>query len=233
MRKGLPIAGEARKEQTAMPISILIADDHKVLRECLSSVLAKVKGMKVTGDADNGKDALKLALKLKPDVILMDVKMPEMNGAEATRRILAKRPKTRVIALSGFSDDILVADMLAAGASGYLLKDCGVDDIVNAVKAVVSGETSFSPRVHRTVINGFVNGAAAGSPLSCLTPTEEQVAARLAKGLLPKEIAGAMGRSPETIATHRKNIMNKLGIKSLPELTALCIRHGLVPATEC
>jgi DNA-binding NarL/FixJ family response regulator len=211
-----------------MMVQILIADDHKLMREGLSSLLRRQPDIQVVAQANNGREAIQLTERHSPDVVVMDVSMPDLNGIDATRQIVSRRPKTKVIALSMHSDRQFVAEMFRAGASGYLLKDSAFEDLASAIRTVARNETYIAPR-----ISGFSleddNFAQAGEPLVLprLTDREREVLQLMAEGKGTKEIAAELGLSAKTIETHRQHLMDKLDIYSIAELTKLAIREGL------
>src|ERR1019366_9271012 len=168
-------------------IRILLADDHAVVRRGFRMILAEQTDMEIVGEAGNGREALELAAKLKPDVVVMDVAMPELNGIEATRRMGENAPRTRVLALSMHKDSVYVREILRAGARGYLLKDSGPADLVAAVRAIASGEGYLSPAVSDAVLNDYRKHVS--NPIDLLTSREREVLQMLAEGKTNKEIA--------------------------------------------
>ena len=214
-----------------MSIRVLLADDHKIVREGLRSLLEKEPGMKVIGEAENGRRALSLARELSPDVVVIDVAMPDLNGIEATRQLMTRSPGVRVVALSMHSDRRFVAEMLRAGASGYLLKDCAFEELAQAIRTVAEDQTYLSPRIAAPVIKDYVNrlSVSYSSAYSTLTPREREVLQLLAEGKTTKEIASRLHISVKTVETHRRKIMGKLDIGSIAELTKYAIREGLTP----
>jgi DNA-binding NarL/FixJ family response regulator len=212
-----------------MGIRILLADDHKIMREGLRSLLEKEDDMEVIAEAEDGRRAIELAGKHEPDVVVMDVAMPEQSGVEATRRILEESSNVSVIALSMHADRPYVARMLEAGASGYLLKDCAFEELVTAIRTVVAHGTYLSPKIAHVVVEGYVSRLMADTipARTKLTRRERGVLQRMAGGQSTKEIAFALNVSVKTIETHRRNIMQKLDIHSVAELTKYAIREGL------
>ncbi len=212
-----------------MSIRILLADDHKIMREGLRTLLEKEQGIEVVAEADNGRMTAKLALKLSPDVVIMDITMPNLNGIEATRHIVAELPSIKVIALSMHSNKRFVTRILNAGASGYIMKDCALEELINAIRAVIANHVYLSPAIAGIIIKDYkgylsMEGSFA-SPT--LTAREREVLQLLAEGRATKQIASCLHVSVKTIETHRRKIMEKLNIYSVAELTKYAVREGL------
>ncbi len=212
-----------------MSIRILLADDHTIIRKGLRSLLEKEPEMEVVGEAEDGRKALRLVQELVPDIIVMDISMPNLNGIDATHEIVSKFPEVKVIALSIHSNKRFVAGRLKAGASGYILKECLFDELVQAIRTVIDGGTYLSPRITGVVVEDYVEHlvATVDSPLAKLTDREHEVLQLLAEGRTAKQIALELHVSPKTIESNRHNIMAKLDIHSLAELTKYAIREGL------
>jgi DNA-binding NarL/FixJ family response regulator len=211
-----------------MTIRILLADDHQIVRDGLRALLATEKAFEIVAEASDGLSALKLAEKHTPDVIVMDVSMPGLNGIEAAQKIRNANPKARILALSMHPDRHVVADMLRAGASGYLIKDCAGDELALAIRTLMAGKTYLSPAISRMIADDFVQGAAtARSARSILTERELEVLQRLAEGKSVKEIAFELNVSVKTVETHRARISEKLGISTIAELTKYALREGI------
>ncbi len=212
-----------------MDIKILLADDHKITRDGLKALLESQKNMIVIGEAENGRQAVRLASELAPDVIVMDINMPELNGIEATRQIIAELPETKIIALSMYSDKRYVVGMLKAGVSGYLLKNCAFDELVSAITAVVANQNYMSQKIADTVMKDYANilESSDSSPASTLTAREREVLQLIAEGLKTKDIAARIHVSVKTVETHRQQVMRKLNAKSVAELTKIALREGL------
>jgi len=212
-----------------MSTKVLIADDHKIVREGLKALIDKQESMQVVAEADNGLEAVRLARKLQPDVVIMDLGMPQMNGIEATREVTAREPGIKVIALSMHSDKRFVLQMIKAGASGYLLKDSAFEELITAIKTVVSNQSYLSPKITDVVIKDYLQTLSKGdvSAFSVLTAREREVLQLLAEGRSTKEIAASLNVSVKTVETHRQQIMDKLNIRSVAELTKYAIREGL------
>ena len=211
-----------------MATRVLLADDHEIFRHGLKSVLCRIPGVEVVGDATDGLQAVRLAQELKPDIVIMDIGMPQLNGVEATRQIRASAngsgAATRVIALSVHSEGVIVRRMLEAGATAYLLKDCAAEDLGRAIESVMSGRVFLGQGLSDVVVKQFGTAPMALSPLS---RREEDVLRHIADGLTTKEIARVLGVSPKTVDTHRQHLMGKLDIHSIAELTKYALRLGL------
>jgi DNA-binding NarL/FixJ family response regulator len=212
-----------------MSIRILLADDHKIIRDGLRSLLEKEPDLEVIAEAGDGTTTVKLARKLKPEVVIMDITMPDLNGIEATRQIMAELPNVKVIALSMHSDRRFVVGMLKAGASGYLLKDCAFDELIHTVHTVVKNRTYLSPRITNIVVDDYLRQVSTtnSSVISVLTAREREVLQLLAEGKTTRQIADHLYLSVKTIETHRRQIMDKLDIHSIAELTKYALREGL------
>jgi two-component system, NarL family, response regulator NreC len=213
-----------------MTTKILIADDHKIIREGLRSLLEKQSDMEVIAEAQDGLTTVRLAQKLLPHVVIMDIGMPEMNGIDATRQIVAEKTcDIKVIALSMHSDRRFVLQMLKAGASGYLLKDSAFEELITAIHTIMMGQPYLSPKVMDVVVKEYLHGLAKNetSVFTALTAREREVLQLLAEGKSTKQIASLLNVSVKTIETHRQQLMEKLGIHSIAELTKYAIREGL------
>ena len=207
-------------------IRILLADDHAVVRQGFKMILDAQADMEIVGEAGNGREAVELAEQLRPDVVVMDVSMPELNGIEATRRLASSLPRARVVALSMHKDSVYVREILRAGARGYLLKDSGAADLVAAIRAVASGESYLSPAVSNAVLDDYRRHAT--NPIDLLTSREREVLQLLAEGKTNKEIAGVLNLSVYTVEAHRGRIMEKLNLHSIGELVRFAVRNGLI-----
>jgi two-component system response regulator NreC len=208
---------------------ILIVDDHKIVRQGLRSLIEGEDGMEVVGEAADGWTALQLVLKLAPDVVIMDITMPDLNGIDATREIIAENPYVKVIALSMHSDRHFVAGMFGARASGFVLKDCAFEELLRAIHTVVLNKTYLSPAIADVVIEDYIGSLAKTGSRAVFTLTlrEREVLQLLAEGKSTKQIATRVHLSVKTVETHRKHIMDKLNIHNVAALTKYAIRHGL------
>ncbi len=222
------------------PVRVLIADDQKIVREGLVTLMGLLPGIEVVGAAVDGDDAVRQAVALRPDVVLMDLNMPRCNGVEATRRLREEQPATRVVVLTTYSDDAWVFSALQAGARGFLTKDAGADEIRRAVLTVAAGQAQLDPSVQRRLLDAFGSGqhfavaepaepaepAPAGLPDE-LTPREAEVLAQIAAGLSNTEIAAALFVSEATVKTHINHIFTKTGLRDRAQLVGYAFRHGL------
>jgi len=205
---------------------ILLADDHAVVRQGFKMLLGAQPDMEIVGEASNGREAVESAETLRPDIVVMDVAMPELNGIEATRRLAASAPHTRVIALSMHKDSVYVREILRAGARGYLLKDSGAEDLVSAIRAVAKGESYLSPAVSNAVLDDYRRHVT--NPIDLLTSREREVLQMLAEGKTNKEIAGVLNLSVYTVDAHRGRIMEKLNLHSINDLVRFAVRNGII-----
>lgn len=212
-----------------MSIRIILADDHKITREGLTTMLKGEPDMEVIGEAENGVSAIQLAKDLEPDIVIMDITMPDLNGIEATRQICAESGKTKVIGLSMHSDKRFVKGMFEAGASGYLLKDCAFEELLRALRIVAEGRFYLSPSVTSLVLEDFLRqpGSSGYSKISLLTRREKEILQLIAEGRSTKAVAHDLNLSSKTVESHRRQIMEKLGIHNIAELTKLAIKEGL------
>ena len=212
-----------------MSTRIILAEDHRITREGLLNMLKVRPEMEVIGEAENGREAVRLARELTPDLEIMDVTMPDLNGIDATRIITSDYKSIKVIALSMYSDKQFVQGMIHAGASGYLLKDCAFEELVNAIRAVVDGNTYLSPGIAGVVVQDYLTKLSSNSSSvsSVLTIREREVLQLIAEGKSTKVIASQLNLSVKTIETHRRQMMEKLGIFSVAGLTKYAIREGL------
>jgi DNA-binding NarL/FixJ family response regulator len=212
-------------------INVILSDDHNIIREGLAAILQKHPDIKVIAQAGDGRTTVQLTRQLMPDVVVMDVTMPGLNGIEAARQITSECSSVKVIALSVHSSKQFVIEMLKAGASGYLLKDCVSDDLAYAIRSVAAGQNYLSPQIARVVIKNYINDLETlkTSVFSILTQREREVLQLMAEGKSTKQIASMLNISTKTIETHRQHITNKLNINNVAELTKYAIREGLTP----
>jgi DNA-binding NarL/FixJ family response regulator len=212
-----------------MSIKILLSDDHRIMRSGLRSLLDKEPDMEVVAEADNGRSTVRLARKLSPDVVIMDITMPDLNGIEASRQILSEVPDVKVVALSMHSDEQFIMEMLNAGASGYLLKDCAFEELCLAIRAVVANQNYLSPAITSIVVKDYRRELSRAEPLGTpmLTPREREVLQLVAEGKTSKKIASLLHVSMKTVEAHRHQIMDKLNLRSVAELTKYAIRKGI------
>jgi DNA-binding NarL/FixJ family response regulator len=211
-----------------MSIRIVLADDHKMILAALRSLLEKEIDIAVVGEAEDGTALLELVERTAPDVAVVDVGMPGMNGIEATRRLLAARPLLKVIALSAYSDKRFVLEMLEAGAKGYLIKASAGDELPRAIRAIAQGQTYLCPEVAGTLVEAARGKSSReGNATAKLGRREREVLGLLAEGHISSEIAARMHIAASTVEVHRRNIMRKLDLHSVAELTKYAIREGL------
>jgi DNA-binding NarL/FixJ family response regulator len=228
---GYSVSGLRQQEKEAgMNIRLILADDHEMIREGLKSLIQKEQGMEVVGEADNGAQTVELACRIGPHVVVMDVAMPDLNGIEATRKIISSNPNMKIVALSGHANKEFVREMLTAGASAYVLKKRAYEELVRAIQEVMKGKKYLSPDIARGVVDEYIELSSNTSDQSAfivLTDREREVLQQLAEGKTTKEMAGMLGVSVKTIETHRRNIMEKLNLHSVAELTKYAIREGV------
>jgi two-component system, NarL family, response regulator NreC len=210
-------------------IRILLADDHRIVREGLRTLIERSDGMLIVAEAENGRQALQLAREHKPDIVIMDVTMPDLNGIDATRQVIKEVSGVRVIALSMHSDKHFVTGMFRAGVAGYLLKDCAADELLHCIHVIRSGRIWISPGISGSIIQEVLHPTrddvlAAGGELS---GREREVLQLIAEGRSTKDIADSLCISVKTVETHRKNIMEKLDLHTVAELTKYAVRQGL------
>ena len=212
-------------------IRVMLADDHRLFRDGLRTLLEQQPRLEVVGEASDGPSLLAQVRTLRPDVVLMDVSMPRLNGLEATRRLRAEHPGVAVVMLSMHADHRFVVEALRAGALGYVLKDCDVSELVEAVRCAAKGDIHLAPAVAGNVVRDYLALATdrPDSAFSVLSAREREVLQMLSEGRSMKEIAQALAVSIKTVETHRKNVMDKLDIHSVAELTRYAIREGLTP----
>jgi len=216
--------------EAKMPVKVLLVDDHQIVRDGIIKLLGGRDDIKIVGEASNGKEAIDFCDRETPDVILMDIAMPDMNGIEASHQILKKHSRCRIIILSMHADKLFVSRAFAAGVSGYLLKDCDIDEIIEAIQSVASNQTYVSPLVAGTVVEGFRESIKnmPTDEAEVLTDREREVLQLIAEGKTSKEIASSLDLSTKTIDAHRQQIMDKLNIHSIAGLTRYALKHGII-----
>lgn len=214
-----------------MALRILLADDHTILRNGLRLLLERQPDLTVAGEASNGREAIELATNTSPDVVILDIAMPVLNGIEAAQRISSSHPKIAIIILSVHSDESYILRALKAGARGYLLKDSPEGDLIQAVRAVASGKAFFSPAVSKVLAEDYVRQVrqhGLEDPYDLLTARERELLQLIVELKPTKEIAELLNLSPHTIDTHRGNLMQKLNVHSIPELVLYAVRKRLI-----
>ena len=209
----------------SQPIRVMVVDDHPMVRRGLATFLKVFDDLELAGEAANGEAAVQLCARLLPDIVLMDIMMPDMDGVTATRAIRQQFPQVQVIALTSFKEEALVQNILQAGAISYLLKDVSADELVQAIRAAHAGRSTLSPEAAQALIHSATQPPAPGRDL---TERERAVLALLVEGLNNTQIAEKLGVSPSTIKSHVSNILSKLGVASRTEAVALAVRHRLV-----
>jgi DNA-binding NarL/FixJ family response regulator len=213
-----------------MIVRLVLADDHTMIREGLKALIAQEAEFTVVGEADTGKEIVELARKTGAHVVIMDVSMPDLNGIEATRKLLKANPRIKVVALSGHANREFVREMLKAGASAYVLKSRAYEDLVRAIREVMNEKKYLSPDIARGVVDEYVEMSSSlgeKPAFVVLTDREREALQLIAEGKSTKEAAAALGVSIKTVETHRRNIMEKLNLQSVAELTKYAIREGL------
>lgn len=215
-------------------ITLILADDHTMVRSGLRMLLEAQNDMRIIGEAENGTEAVRKAMSLKPDVVLMDVQMPDMNGIEATREIKRIVPETAVLALTIYEDDQYFFEMLKAGASGYIPKRAAPDDLINAIRTVVRGDVFLFPTLATRLVQDFVNRQETETApvYDKITAREQEVLTLIAEGLTNAAIGEQLGISVKTVDRHRENIMRKLNMHNRVELVKYAIRVGLIDLEE-
>jgi two-component system, NarL family, response regulator NreC len=210
---------------------ILLADDHKLMRSGLKALIEQQPDLTVVGEADDGRQAVTLAASLKPDLLVMDIGMPNLNGIEAAHQITQANPATAIVILSMHSDESYVLRALKAGAKGYLLKDSAESDLIRAVHAVAGGKSFFSPAVSKVLLDDYVRKlqrSGAEDAYDLLTPREREILQLIAEGKSNKDVANLLNLSVYTVETHRSNIMEKLNLRGVPELILYAVRKGII-----
>jgi DNA-binding NarL/FixJ family response regulator len=217
-----------------MSIKILLAEDHHIIRQGLKALLEAQADFEIVAEADDGRSAVKLARKYTPDIIIMDVSMPELNGIDATRQIVQEIQDAKVIALSMHSDKRFINGMLEAGVSGYLLKNCVASELISAIRSVMKGQKYLSPQILGTVVEGYRVHLSRDKvqPDTPLSSREREIVQLVAEGKDSRQIAESLHISSKTVESHRRRIMDKLEIHSVAELTKFAIRQGLTSVND-
>jgi two-component system nitrate/nitrite response regulator NarL len=213
---------------TKEKIRVLLADDHPVVRKGLQSCLSKVERLRIVGEAADGEEALRKALELAPDVVLLDISMPRRNGLSVTQILRKESPSTKILILSVHNNKEYIFRIIQAGAHGYVSKEASPEELLHAIECVYSGETFFSPEIAQAALNQLVTNGGRTEPFSQLTSREREVLVLIAEGQSNKEIANRLGIGVRTIETHRERIMRRLDIHSVAGLTKFAIANGLV-----
>ncbi len=209
-------------------IRLLLVDDHAILRDGLRALLSYYPDVEVVGEAEDGQQAIEAVERLSPDIVLMDIAMPGMNGLEATRRIRQSHPQTQIVVLTQYDDQQYVLPFVRAGVAGYVIKRALGSDLINAVRTVAKGESFLYPTVARAVLDELRQPAVSETEqVGGLTPREREILQRVAAGDTSRQIASALNLSVKTVEWHRGNLMNKLGLRSIAELVRYAIEHGL------
>ncbi|HYU68752.1 MAG TPA: response regulator transcription factor [Burkholderiales bacterium] len=211
-----------------MPVTVLLADDHAVVRDGLRALLEQGNDLQVIAVAGNGRDAVAETLRLRPDIVIMDIAMPELDGVEATRRIVEKCPETRVLILSMYLSAEHIHRALQAGAQGYVLKESAGEEVVEAIRALRAGKRYLSHRITETVVDDYLREGTNVSPLDSLSLRERDVLQLVVEGRTNAAIALALSLSPKTVETYRARIMKKLKVRDTVELVKFSMRHGLI-----
>lgn len=210
---------------------ILLADDHKLMRSGLKALIEQQPDLAVVGEADDGRQAVALVVSLKPDLLVMDIGMPNLSGIEAAHQITQANPATAIVILSMHSDESYVLRALKAGAKGYLLKDSAESDLIRAVHAVAGGKSFFSPAVSKVLLDDYVRKlqrSGAEDIYDLLTPREREILQLIAEGKSNKDVANLLNLSVYTVETHRSNMMEKLNLRGVPELILYAVRKGII-----
>jgi DNA-binding NarL/FixJ family response regulator len=215
-----------------MAVRILVADDHEVVRRGLCALLRSQPDWDVCGEANDGREAVEKATALRPEIVIMDIGMPNLNGLEAARQILKSDSQIKILILTLHDSDQVVQEVLNAGARGFLLKSDAARDLVAAVEALRRGKIYFTPKVASMVLDGYLNSSSPPAPRSKLTPREREIVQLLAEGKSSKEVAVALGLSVKTAETHRSNIMRKLELHSVSDLVLYAVRNNIVHVVQ-
>lgn len=212
-------------------VKVVIAEDHTILREGLKALLGSDPDLEICGEADNGKDAIKLVQRLNPDIILMDLSMPRIHGLEAIREIRKTNPTTKILVLTVHDDEEYISATLRSGASGYVLKNDSYNELLSSIKTVLRGKPYLSPAISQTIIQGYLDGKKSDNlrtGYETLTARERETLKLIAEGVRNKDIAEFMGISSKTAEKHRSNLMKKLDLHSVSAITAFAAKKGLI-----
>lgn len=212
-------------------VKVVIAEDHTILREGLKALLGSDPDLEICGEADNGKDAIKLVQRLNPDIILMDLSMPRIHGLEAIREIRKTNPTTKILVLTVHDDEEYISATLRSGASGYVLKNDSYNELLSSIKTVLRGKPYLSPAISQTIIQGYLDGKKSDdlrTGYETLTARERETLKLIAEGVRNKDIAEFMGISSKTAEKHRSNLMKKLDLHSVSAITAFAAKKGLI-----
>lgn len=207
--------------------SVLLVDDHRIMCEGLHALFAREPDLKVVGAALTGREAVEMAGDRNPDVVVMDLRMPELNGVDATRQILERNPRVKVVCLSAFADERMTAAMLKAGAKGYVLKDAAFEELATAVRTVCADKLYLSPSILGFVVDEMMRDGEPASIFTLLSPREREVLQLIAEGKSTKEVGMHLHVSAKTVESHRRNLMEKLNMRSIAELTKFAVREGI------
>jgi DNA-binding NarL/FixJ family response regulator len=215
-----------------MGIRVLLADDHRMVRDGLRALIQSEKDLEVIAEAEDGRTAVRLAAETSPDVVVMDISMPDLNGIDATRQIMTHDPDVKVVALTAYADPRMVSNILGAGASGYLPKDAAFEELAVAIRTVAARKVYLSPHATRALVREAAprtggTGSQPGGAFEALTPREREVLQLMAEGKATKEIAAVLHVSVKTVETHRRQMMDKLNLDSVAEVTKYALREGL------
>jgi len=213
-------------------IKVLLVDDHAILRAGLRALLETYPDIEVVGEASDGTEAVAQVRRLYPDVVLMDVAMPGMNGLVATRYILEENPKTRILILTQYGNREYVLPLLQAGAAGYVLKQAADTDLITAIRTVYKGESFLYPPIAKLLLDAYTSQQSAEDPYEQLTPREREVLIYVAQGYTNRQIADILHISPKTVDVHRTRLMKKLGLHNAAEVARYALRRGLIGSTE-
>ncbi len=219
MSKPTKIGGQA--------IEVMFVDDHEIFHDCIRHLFDLQENFHMIAVANNGRTAVKLAREILPDVVVMDISMPGLNGIDATKKIHAENPKIKIIALSMHSEKHIVQQILKAGAKGYVLKDCAFDELITAIQAVLAGNRYLSPRITTLLLDDYLGGDEAADSQGPLTCREREVLQLIAEGKTSRQIGEALSLSAKTVETHRAQIQRKLNLSSLADLVKYAVREGL------